>query len=267
MSPDKLAEFVNQSGFPLQIGIANFVDRTRSNHGWQVLYKEHSWKNVEDETAGFLDIVLENRHRTSVLAIECKRVLDSVWIFLQPGDRVVTRRHCKAWVTRHKGDSFHWFDWFDLALDPATPQAEFCVVPGQDAKSRPMLERVAAELVSATEALAWEEKTFQQQEGDSLRMYFSVLVTTARLNVCVFNAETISLKEGKLPDAEFREVPYIRFRKQLSTRVPRIEITGWEAQRVLVKAKEHTVFVVNAEALLPFLSEFELDNGSLHPIL
>lgn len=263
LSPEKLAEFVNQSGFPLQIGIANLIDRTTSSHGWRVLYKEHSWKNNEDEAEGFLDLALENRHRTSVLVVECKRVLDTSWIFLQPGERIVARRHSKAWVTRHKDDSFKWFDWFGLALDPTSAQCEYCVVPGQDAKSRPLLERLAADLVSATEALAWEEKGFQSQQHDSLRMYFSVVVTTARLNVCVFDPEKISLDVGKLPDAEFQEVPYVRFQKQLSTRLPKIEATGWDAQQALVLAKEHTVFVVNSEALMPFLSEFEVSNDAL----
>lgn len=266
-TPEKLAELVNQSGFPLQIGVAALVERTTDRHGWRVMYKEHSWSNKEDETSGFVDLTLENRHGTSVLVIECKRVLDAAWAFLQPGDRIVERRYAKAWVTRYATGSFKWFDWFDLSLDPTSPQCEYCIVPGQDARSRPMLERVAAELVSATEAIAWEEKNLQAEQGEALRMYFSAVVTTAKLSVCVFDPQKISLEDGKLPAADFYEVPWVRFRKQLSTRVPRIEATGLEAQKALARAKERVVFVVNAEALENFLSKFEVKSDALSRLI
>jgi hypothetical protein len=267
MNPTQLSELVNRSGFPLQIGIANLVHRTTNEHGWREIYREHSWKNPEGGTAGFLDLALENRHTTSVLVIECKRVLDASWVFLQPGDRIVRRSGAKAWVTSHP-HTLKWFDWFDLRLDPVSAEAEYCVVPGQDANSRPLLERVGAEVVSATEALAQEEKWAQAQKVDSLRMYFSLVLTTARLQVCVFDPEKITLNDGKISDPQFEEVPYVRFRKQLSTRAPDVDDAtrlprGLATHEALARAKEHTVFVVNSEKLLSFLSEFSVQNESL----
>jgi len=267
IGPEKLTEFVNQSGFPLQIAIQSLVSRTVSQHGWRVLYQEHSWINRADGSSGFLDLVLENRYGTSVLLVECKRVLETVWTFLLPGPRITSRRHAKAWVTRHGGGNFNWFDWFDLALDPQAPESAFCVVPGQDSRARPMLERVGAELVSATEGVAEEERLLKSKLPDSLRMYFSVIVTTAKLSVCVFDADMVSLSDGMLSDAQFHEAPYVRFRKQLSTRVPNIDQANGDSTRLLAKAKEHTVFVVNSEALLTFLSGFEVDNSSLRSLV
>lgn len=269
MSRDKLSEFVNQSDFPLQIGIANTVSRTTDEHGWRVLYSEHSWKNTQDGTEGFVDLALENQYGTSVIVMECKRVLDSSWVFLQPGATINNRRHAKAWVSRFTPKAVQkWFDWFDLALDPSSAESSYCVVPGQDARSKPMLERVAADLLSATEALAWEEKGVEERRRDSLRMYFSVVATTAQLKVCVFDPDRITLNDGKLAGGDFHEVPYVRFRKQLSTRIPKIADSDWDwnGRQAVAKAKEHTVFVVNAEALLGFLSDFDVDNGSLRKL-
>lgn len=267
MTVERLNGLVNQSGFPLQIGIANLVTRTTERHGWKVLYTEHSWRNQTDETEGFIDIVLEDRHATTVLVVECKRVLDTTWVFLQPGSRIFERRHAKAWVTRYASGAFKWFDWRDLAIDPASPESEYCVVPGQDAKSKPMLERIAADVVAATEGIAWEDRAFQPQRRDALRMYFSVVVTTAQLTVGVFDAARISIADGTLQDAAYEEVPVVRFRKQLSTRSPTITETGGDEHRALIRAKEHTVLVVNSKALLDFLSEFEVDSGPLHEIV
>lgn len=263
----KLAETVNQSGFPLQIGVANTVSKTNSQHGWKVLYQEHSWRNDPDDCTGFIDLILENEYGTSVLIVECKRVLDSSWIFLNPTTTVKHRRHAKAWITRYTNGNFKHFDWHDLAIDPATPEAEYCVVPGQDAKSKPMLERIAADLVSATEGYASEEKLFQSQAGDALRMYFSVIVTTANLKLCSFDPDEISLSDGRVSAPKFLAISYVRFRKQLSTRQPSVLSRLPTGLNSLVRAKEHTVFVVNAESITHFLSEFDIDNGQLRPFV
>lgn len=267
MDIQKLTDTVNQSGFPLQIGVTALVRRTTNQHGWQVLCGEHAWKNQLDNNSGFIDIVLEDKFRTSVMLVECKRVLDSSWIFLNPNPAVKSRRHAKAWLTRYSQGSFRHLCWADLSLNPDSPESEFCVVPGQDSKSRPMLERVAADVVSATEAIALEEKDYQAQLKDVLRMYFSVVVTTAKLKVCTFAPEQVSLVDGKVFDAQFTEVPFVRFRKQLSTRPALVPLNVADGFETFVRAKEHTVFVVNVEALPLFLSNFEVDSSALRPFV
>jgi hypothetical protein len=126
-----------------------------------------------------------------------------------------------------------------------------------------MLERIASDLVSATEAYACEEKGYQAAISDALRMYFSVIVTTASLKVCSFDPNQITLLDGKIDQSEFVEVPYVRFRKQLSTRQPTNNPPGSSDRNDLVRAKEHTVFVVNSEAIKDFLLEFSVDNDAL----
>jgi len=83
MTPEKLADIVNESGFPLQIGVANLVKT--NNPGWVVLYAEHAWQNPNDQSSGFFDLALQNPYGSGVLVVECKRVQHTDWIFLQPG--------------------------------------------------------------------------------------------------------------------------------------------------------------------------------------
>lgn len=90
-----------------------------------------SWKNELDNDSGFIDIVIENKHRTSVMLIEYKRVLDSSWIFFVPKSKAKPRRHAKAWVTRFARDCFKHLCWADISLDPDSPESELCVIPGQ----------------------------------------------------------------------------------------------------------------------------------------
>jgi len=214
-----------------------------------------------------MDLVVENRHSTSVLIVECKRVLEASWIFLIEDKKQLGRRHAKSWVTRTVGNKTKYFGFKDLTLEPTTPQSQYCVVDGQDAKSKPMLERIAADVVSSAEALAFEEKEPCLKELDMLRMYFNVIVTTAKLQVCALNPSEVSIVDGKIENVEFTEVPFLRFRKQLSVQheQPR-QRAVLSNYREIARAKENTVFIVNAEAIPDFLERLEVDSTSLRDI-
>ena len=126
-----------------------------------------------------------------------------------------------------------------------------------------MLERVAGELIAATESLAIDEKDFRQPKTDSVRFYFSVLVTTATLHICESAPEAIVIEDGTLPaETIFTEVPYLRFRKQLSLRAQPLTAKDYAQPRPLT-ANEHTVFVVNILKLPDFLSKFDSPRGPI----
>lgn len=263
MDDQKLIHAVNRSGFPLQIKTAGLVDQSTADHGWRVLYSEHAWRNENDD--GFIDLVLENGYGTSVLVVECKRVLNTAWVFLVPSPTLPSRRYCKSWVSRFYGGKFHYFDWHEMAADPSTPQSGYCVVDGEDPKSKPMLERVAAEVIAATEAIANEEQSILIAKKDFLRTYFGAIVTTATLTVCSFDADSISISDGKIGNANFTDVPYLRFHKQLSTNSPRNDDAAYGISDFggLTRARENTVFIINAKYLPQFLSEFHWDGSSI----
>jgi hypothetical protein len=261
-------KLVNQSGFPLQIGLAHAVDASTSDHGWKVLYQEHAWQDKDSAEFGFIDLVLENRYQTVLLNVECKRPQDAIWQFLLPSPYDKQVRSCKFWASyATRGQHVH-FDWLDLSLDPSSYESGFCVVAGQDAKARPMLERVAATVVASTEALAKEEGPFVDVE--KLRAYISVIATTAKLEVCKFDPDNIDLRTGTIKEAQYEAVPFIRFRKQLSSKrfakdpayVPR----GFTWDQ-MARAKENTVLVVEASEFLAFLPQLELDRSISHRVL
>jgi len=252
---------INSSGFPLQIGIGNLVDSTRQRHGWRTLYTEHSWCNRETGESGFIDLVLANSAGTQYLTVECKRVKDTSWLFLNEGSEVKYRRHSKAFIFEKDGTEIKQFRWHDITLEPSSPESQFCVIPGNDSRSKSLIERAAAELVSSTEALVMEDKSLSLDDRWSLGIYFNLIVTTAKLQVCSFDKSDISIADGTINDPEFHEVPYVRFRKQLSPtyNLPEVyKVAGYEDRAY---AKENTVFVVNSEHLVEFLVNFEIDNN------
>ncbi|MBX9916177.1 MAG: hypothetical protein K2Y07_02895 [Nitrosomonas sp.] len=267
MNDEKLSEIVNRSGFPLQIGLEHLINETHRSHGWKVIFSEHSWKNSSDGCSGFIDLVLENHYHTSVLIVESKRVLETSWIFLIEDQTQLQRRHAKSWLLRYLNGRFTYFGFKELTLEPTTPQSQYCVVDGQDPKSKPMLERICADIISSVEGFANEEKELHISDREQLRMYFGVIVTTAKLKVCLVDPTRISISDGKIQDASFRDVPYLRFRKQL---VSHHKVSGHHAigsHSEISRAKESTVFVVNAEALTQFLQEFEVDGSSLRGVV
>lgn len=252
---------VNSSGFPLQIAIENHVNDTFGEHGWRTRYTEHSWSNASTGESGFIDLVLANQHGTQFLVVECKRVKDTSWIFLVPEKSKKTRRHAKSFVMNKDGTDLKRFDWIDLTLDPSTPQSQYCVIPGTDNRSQSLIERASAELVSATEALAIEDKSLSLNDRYDLKIYFNVIVTTAKIKVCRFDPSTISLEEGKVEEAEFDEVPFVRFRKQLNPVYELPEVYAVAGNIDIARAKENTIFVVNSAHISTFLKEFEIDDS------
>jgi hypothetical protein len=113
---------------------------------------------------------------------------------------------------------------------------------------------VGATLVSSTEALAFEENLTLLTEDFPYRVYLNVIVTTAKLKVCSFDPSDISLKDGTVSKCSFSDVPFVRFQKQLSTRFPESLIFNVGETFQIAQAKENTVFVVNSECLVKFVS-------------
>ncbi len=130
-----------------------------------------------------------------------------------------------------------------------------------------MLERIASDLVSSTEGFATEEMARVSNDHEALRMYFSVIVTTAKLRVCSFDSQSILLSTGEIANAKYTEVPFLRFRKQLAyhREIPKIRLSAGYGE--IAKAKESTVFIVTSESFSDFLHCFEVEDCSLGRVI
>ena len=244
---------VNSSGFPLQIGLKNLIEDYFEHQTWSTLYTEHAWRNPNNGEIGFIDLVVCNQSGTIYFVIECKRVQDTSWIFLVEGERINKRRHSKCFVFKKSSENLEKFEWIDLTLDPSTPESQYCVVPGTGNQKHTLIERTASELVSSTEGLAFESKALNKNSGETLEIYFNVIVTTAKLQVCLLPSDSISIADGTIENPKFEEVPYLRFRKQLNPIYEIPEVYKSFNKQEISRAKENTVFMVNSQHLIEFL--------------
>ena len=254
-------KIANDSGFPLQIAVETQVSQSSASHGWKVRYVEHSWVNRLDQRSGFIDLVLQDKHGSIFLVVECKRK-NETWVFMHTDGTTKMRTHAKAWASHHADGTVKRFGWVDVTPDPSCPEAIFCAVRGQAAGDKiTMLERIGGELISSTEALANEERDFRRQNQETVRFYFNVIVTTAELKIAKFTPGDISLSTGTLADTEIEDVPFVRFRKQLSTRESFLSLKDLADGISPAYIKENTIFVVRAGGLLQFLQQFELSDA------
>ncbi len=255
-SHEKLKKLVNTSGFPFQVAISNEIERTKNIHGWSVFSSENPWENPETGRSGYVDLILINQYDTQFMIIECKRVRDAKWVFLIPTMEKRQQTHGTFWISSLSHEKRH-FGWYDLILNPASPEAEFCVIRGQNKDSKTMLERVTSELVEATESIALEELKFEKPGNLSgfLRIYCSVIITTAQIEICRFDPGDVSIENGELSNAEFETVPLVRFRKSLTTTLPPNVTPSGLGEAV--RAKQRTVFVINAPNLAEILKKWE----------
>ncbi|CAN2041736.1 hypothetical protein GMMP15_570013 [Candidatus Magnetomoraceae bacterium gMMP-15] len=111
------------------------------------------------------------------------------------------------------------------------------------------------------EALAKEDYHLFKDKPDYIHIYLNVIVTTAQLKLCTFSPESVSIDNGLISNAQFKTVPYLRFRKSLSTKsvedLNLSELTYYN----LTQAKENTIFVVNSNSIMDFLNKFEIDDS------
>lgn len=255
MKPRSIA---NSSGFPLQLRIAH--EATASSK-WRVYLEEHPWQSPITNSEGFIDLVLLDEHRVQSMIIECKRVRQFPWVFMIPSLDCRERTHVRLWCSDQSTDRWNYFGWTDRQ-GIASHEAKYCAIPGQEQGRRNLLERTASEIVEATESFAWQEKKLADNVPPNMRafrrIYIPVIVTTAELKVSCFDPSTISLEEGDLPhDTTFTSVPYVRFRKSLSSRID----TGSAIDQAihLHRASERSVLVVNAENFSNFINNWEIN--------
>jgi hypothetical protein len=259
-----LRGIVNNSGFLFQLRVACEVEATKEGHRWEVVAEEVPWLDQQTGKGGYIDLVLGKGIVRMV--IECKRVKQGTWVFLLPDGTDATDDDLHArcmWVKGPdklplpeppQGPSFR-AGWCDFYPEPPSAIAEFCVVRGTGDDDKPMLERIAGQLIDAVECLAIEEILISINSGPGHRyIYVPMIVTNADLQVCRFSTDEIDLSDGKLADGQFESVPFIRFRKSLTTRLT----TNFQPSRLkdAHQDKTRSVIVVSAAHLTSLLERW-----------
>lgn len=257
-----LREQVDRSGFPLQIGLA---EKIRSSlHEWRVIGEEYYWSDRDSGDGGFIDIVLEKSadirlHRPKMrMAIECKKLKEVKWIFLIRDLTEIDKSQVRLLKTFREPPSsplpsLRIPEWSNGNASHPSFESAFCVVPS----GRQTLEQLCGDLLPSIECLAQQALQVDPLQGGQAEIvvYVPVIVTNARLVTCVFHPEEVDLKRGELQEkkGKFQEVPYVRFRKTLSTTLPAPSASGLANVN---EANQRTVFVVRSTEIISFLEGF-----------
>lgn len=260
MMEQELAKLVNRSGFLFQLAAEEFVRRGALAHGWEVVAREYPWSTADRGRAGFIDFVAEKDQLRCVF--ECKRTQGGEWIFLVPEESAVQTVHLRTlWSVVGNTGQRGW-GWDDVGFSPASVSAQFCIVRGASDEDKPMLERIAGDLVRASESLATEELGMAQREP-GMWGYLPVILTNSTLYACRVDPHKVDRQKGTLPDsATFEEIPFIRFRKALPTEIEHAPDTYESISKGLFK-KERSAFVVSILHLHDFLANLRPTSRSV----
>jgi hypothetical protein len=254
MEDIELLKAINESGFPLQMG----VQRLALTRDWQVVLSEHAWRDPLSGDEKFIDLVVRRMGGPERLVVECKRARDTEWLFLrhshqyQPDELNVRSRLAARNPT--KGGLFD--EWLDLNFVPGSPEAAYCVIRKNGQRSQEMLERTAAEVVRATDALALQEININVKNGGRLfgRAYVPMIVTTARMFVCDVDYDQVEPQTGEVASATIITTPIIRFKKSLSA--PDLARSSAVSVEEFAAQSERSVVVVQAAAFSEFLKNW-----------
>ncbi|HEY3366271.1 MAG TPA: hypothetical protein VGK74_14550 [Symbiobacteriaceae bacterium] len=268
MKQDEVLKQLNRSGFPFQLRVEEEVRGSMPRHHWSVASREHPWTNPETGAAGFADLVLGHEvNVTFRLVIECKRMKADDerqlrWLFLLPGEAGQSTNIASCLEVEGAARDVEWRDiriWDDVLVTPASLESEFCILPNDEQRKQSILESLAAELLESVEGLAQEEVRVAQSSGGNghvRRLVFPVIVTNAEIMACSFLPQDISIRHGTLDldHASVTSVPFIRFRKSLESNFPEGRFHDLKGAQ---RARQRTVFVVNAEAMSEFLTGWD----------
>lgn len=247
---EALLSSANHAGYFLQLRVADVVKSTFDEHQWEVLSAEHRWFDAALQGEQFIDLILRNY--AHLIVIECKKVREGSWVFLEAQHGVRDREVANAYRIQSKS-----CDWEIFGLNPTSSEADFCIERKAGRKrGGPQLEQLAASLLRSVEGLAAQELAIMGESREQ-RFLFPVIVTNADLYLCSFRAGDIDLATGELSEAKFKAVPWIRFRKSLAAG----STPDRERCRDLGEANrnsERTVMIVGAEHLTAFLKEHRL---------
>jgi hypothetical protein len=235
---NQIIDQVNNSGYPLQLVIEQKVKELSDITDWNVMAKEHHWRDRRGSGEGFIDLILKKGYLRMV--VECKREKDKDWVFLVPSATEEKRTRLKNILYSEDYESPLGFDqdhnrvWIydsdcvdghkrvygikEMVFGIGSYESEFCI-KGND-KNRTILEQIASELIYSIDCLAQEEGeiiTLNKLYSNNPKLfYIPLIVTTARLVVCKFNPSEISITDGMIPPTSIiEEVPLIRFKKNL----------------------------------------------------
>jgi hypothetical protein len=252
---------VHRSGFPLQMHVQEIIRSKSGEHHWSLFAHEHPWSNAEGGK-GFVDLVagcpgfwlgsfLGGRQCRATLIIECKRIAGT-WVFLAtPPAREGNAAQLLCF--QEKGSPTPAYTL--RAFGPSMPESEYCVLETGGKEDRRQLEGMGTDLLESVEAIARADwKAFADPKypyGSAL--YVPVLVTTAALQLCVFEPTAASLRDGLVPSDRVKEqkvVNWVRFNKDLGffEGAKRLEPAQWGT-----KGPHQTIFVVSAEHFETFL--------------
>jgi hypothetical protein len=91
MQDEDLIKLINKSGFPFQLRVEHEIQRTKSDHKWELASREHPWSSTtNNELYGYIDLVLNHSEMPGDrLVVECKRIKGDderqlQWLFLIP---------------------------------------------------------------------------------------------------------------------------------------------------------------------------------------
>jgi len=278
---------INRSGFPFQLRVEYEIRSTQADHHWSVVSREQPWTSPNITASGFIDVVLKHDDvSTFRLVIECKRIkADDArqlrWVFLLPDQEselteLASCFEVEGW--RNQGQPSvpngepgrpiseslpSWWDariWDNVHLVPSSLQSEFCILQSDEQRRQPILESLAAEVLESIEGLAHEEVNIAKSQNPPrhVRLFiFPVIVTNAEIAVCRFSSNLVKIDDGTLDsqDVKISTVPFIRFRKSLTTNFLQGIVSNLQTVN---RVRERTLFVVNATSISEFLKDWKM---------
>ena len=263
-SQEKFLRLINKTGFLFQLRVGQEISNLPHNiyqGRWDIL-SEYGWFDSFTNKEQFIDLILKTHNYC--LIVECKKVQNGVWVFLD-NTKDSKIKKIRLYSSDTDPSDGLLLKWTDYRLEPESHLSSFCVVPGQSAGDNPMLERISSEVLRSTEVIANDELRLIFPSKERIKTYYiPVIITNADLVIAEFDINDIELSSGKinLDDCEFKSVPMVRFHKSFSITTADMynNPSGQKPTKLqeIHEMQERTVLIMNSNRLSEILPEFKI---------
>jgi hypothetical protein len=249
-------EILNKSGFPFQMYIQSLVDQNFNKLKWQNYVSEERWVDSVSKEEGFIDLILRHHTEPIRLVIECKR-LEGKWNFLVNYGKNIATPESKILIADTESKKILWLN---NGIIPKTVDASFCKLEnGEQKKDNRLLEDIAGDLLVGMESFAKKEMEFYIKKiinhpyHQTNLAYIPIIVTTAELQKFIFDPNNFNLEQGRIIAGEAETIPFIRFTKNMATKIEEVRTEDLNRYTDYSKAFDRSVYIVNALHFVEFL--------------
>ncbi len=243
--------------YPLKFSVKEIIkiSQQKGGDGTLDIVIDDDYPENQDNKNEYL-IVKKNPYIDPRLIIKCNRFIGD-WKFYLPNTNKnqIGKGKC-IYVEKQPEikEQLEKLIWIEPSIGPLSLVSEHCVMKSEGKNDFHSLEEILKELLGFLEDIAKKDMSIPYSNPFWKRIYIPIIVTTANLQSCIFDPNTI--KKGSIDNCKINKIELIRIRMNLSTNIEDNELKINEDIKSVYQKNQFTVLILQEDHMMQSLGKF-----------